>query len=75
MRHNENSNVEDYVFSAGGDSRPYLELDFVNRVLADQEDLLLEINFPGLLGPNGETSFMYLALFMMRRIILQACFF
>jgi putative nucleotidyltransferase with HDIG domain len=40
MRHNENSNVEDYAFSAGGDNHPYLEMDFVNKVLANQEDPL-----------------------------------
>jgi putative nucleotidyltransferase with HDIG domain len=40
MRHNVNSTVEDYAFSAGGDSHPYLEMDFVYKVLANQEDPL-----------------------------------
>ena len=40
MRHNSNSTIEDYNFSAGGDSQPYLEWDFVKKVLENQEDPL-----------------------------------
>ena len=40
MRHNSNSTIEDYNFSAGGDSQPYLGWDFVKKVLENQEDPL-----------------------------------
>ncbi len=40
MRHKEGSTIEDYAYTTGGNNETFTNLEFVNKVLTNQEDQL-----------------------------------